>query len=37
MLDQQLSFIMLFFHSFKTSKTRTTSVPDLPEELVRVF
>lgn len=35
MLDQQLFFIVLFFHSFKTSKPGTTSVPALLEPLVR--
>lgn len=27
MLDQQLFFIVLFFHSFRTSKPGATSVP----------
>ena len=35
MLDQQLFFIVLFFHSFKTSKPGTASVPALLEPLVR--
>lgn len=33
MLDQQLFFIVLFFHSLKTSKRGPTSVPALLERL----